>query len=738
MSGGNLKRRRGPENITQNACTECRKKRSKGGITTCDGQKPCKRCMVQGVQCNYIIPVHQSKEQLRSEIEHLKLKEKQQERLITALLSNDYSESQLEQLRNGEPVTVVLKGSETLISDPKVSRNNSDIFQKEIAYDTSSVKGKLSFLTTSIINDNKNEPNINIHNHYEQSNYQPNNGNSLIILRPPDKSSKTSDELSKKYKTLSNKNTITSKGRDSAGQLENEGLDLKILNKATDWTILSSDETWINHLIMLYFCWEYPIFAPLSKDHFLKDFKNGNQRYCSSLLVNSILAAGCRFSGQSRARSNPTDSKTAGDQFFSEAVRILQSGEDLFSLTRIQALNVLSIREAACGRSSVSIFYSGQAVKLAIEMGLHIDLNITIRKNSELEKHTVRLATFWGAFALDHLVTQLWKVTSISENIKFVKKPRIVQKEGSTDWSQFCKDDPAKSELVSSQASNDWNVFVIFCDLSDIIHRSLYILNSPREKVTSFRLLACYTEFLHWYDSNPTKMRLGQVFTPAILFSHIFYHYTILLLFRPLIRLDITNSTVSPREVCLEASDAISSLISSYNDLYTLHHAPALVPYIVLLSSITKLTIYRNSGVDIHTFREGIDNLQLMTSSNATAFFGLHILPYLAEHEGMLKGLDIKEERFEQNKEIQENLLCEKVILRTTGNFDSATLNEFSPQTIYPDGVTVAVPECAGDKSQSIPTLSQNKPSSDPKDETNEESMFQINSPGDFGFSMMK
>ncbi|POS83075.1 hypothetical protein EPUL_004409 [Erysiphe pulchra] len=653
MSEGNLKRRRDPGNITQNACTECRKRRSKGGIAACDGQKPCRRCLAKEVQCNYVIPAHQSKEQLRGELKELKLKEKQQERLITALLSNDYSESQLEQLRNGKPVTEVLEGSETLISDPEVSRNDSDIFQKEIAYDTSSVKGKASLVTTTIINDNnKNEPNINIHNYPEQSNYQPHSGNS----------------------------TITSKGPDSVGQIRNEGLDLNILSKATGWTILSSDEIWINHLLMLYFCWEYPLFSPLSKDHFLEDFKIGNQRYCSSLLVNSILAAAY--------------SKTAGDQFFTEAIKILQSGEDLFSLTKIQALNVLSIREAACGRSSVSIFYSGQAVRLAIEMGLHIDLNITVRKNSELERHTVQLATFWGAFALD----QAWSLScgrlpQFSENIKFVKKPRMVEEKGSTDWSQFSKD--AKSKFVSSQASNDWNVFVTFCDLSEIIHRSLYILYSPREIVTSFKLIACYTEYLHWYDSNPTKIRLGQIFTPAILFSHIIYHYTILLLFRPLIKVDITNSTISPREVCLEASDAISSLVNSYNQLYTLHHAPALVPYIVLLSSITKLTIYRNSGVDIHTFREGIDSLQLMTSSNATAFFGLNILPYLAEHEGVLNGLDLYEEGFEQNKEIQKNLFCDKVILKTTGNFDLANLNVFSPQNACLDNATVAVPECA-------------------------------------------
>jgi hypothetical protein len=70
-----------------------------------------------------------------------------------------------------------------------------------------------------------------------------------------------------------------------------------------------------------------------------------------------------------------------------------------------------------------------------------------------------------------------------------------------------------------------------------------------------------------------------------------YYHFAILLLFRPLIKLRIIGSSISPRDVCLQAADAISGLLRSYSQLYTLSCTPSFVPYFVLTSSIMHLAI---------------------------------------------------------------------------------------------------------------------------------------------------
>lgn len=169
------------------------------------------------------------------------------------------------------------------------------------------------------------------------------------------------------------------------------------------WTSLTSDITLVQHLLSLYFCWEYPTFASLSKEHFIKDFQQGRRRFCSSILVNALMALGCRFSSQPNTRAKPEDPYSSGDHYFKECQRLLYEETSHHTLTTIQALGIMSIREASCGRDSESWFYAGQSIKLAIEMGLHKIQD----EGADEDEMAVQSATFWGAFALDQYVVQL-------------------------------------------------------------------------------------------------------------------------------------------------------------------------------------------------------------------------------------------------------------------------------------------------------------------------------------------
>src|SRR5271168_3094332 len=69
----------------------------------CDGQTPCGRCTSQkDVECVYEVPVRQSKENMRAEIEQLRTQQRRSERILAALVSDERPEQFLYQLRNGE------------------------------------------------------------------------------------------------------------------------------------------------------------------------------------------------------------------------------------------------------------------------------------------------------------------------------------------------------------------------------------------------------------------------------------------------------------------------------------------------------------------------------------------------------------------------------------------------------------------------------------------------------------
>jgi hypothetical protein len=166
------------------------------------------------------------------------------------------------------------------------------------------------------------------------------------------------------------------------------------------WTKVTGNDGLVDHLMTLYFCWEYPIFASLLKEQFLADFRTGEVRYCSSVLVNAMLALGCRFSNLPEAFEDPQHPETSGNHFFAEAKRLLAQ-ENYNSITTIQSLGLMSIREASCGRDSESYYYSGQAIRLAVELGLHFGVTEEDRASSNVTEQEVRGATFWGAFSLD-------------------------------------------------------------------------------------------------------------------------------------------------------------------------------------------------------------------------------------------------------------------------------------------------------------------------------------------------
>jgi hypothetical protein len=145
--------------------------------------------------------------------------------------------------------------------------------------------------------------------------------------------------------------------------------------------------------------------------------------------------------------------------------------------------------------------------------------------------------------------------------------------------------------------------------------------------------------------------------------SSLYYHFAILLLFRPLIKLRIIGSKVLPKDVCSQAADAIQGLLRSYSKLYTLRRTPSFVPYFVLTSAIMHLAIgaanitsssnastsekmETAAKIDPHvaeSISQGIKDLTEMAPCHQFAEQALNILRYLAQKWNI--EVDIKNEK---------------------------------------------------------------------------------------------
>lgn len=176
----------------------------------------------------------------------------------------------------------------------------------------------------------------------------------------------------------------------------------------TSWTQVTSDPELVVHLLNMYFTWHYTYFTTLSKSLFWRDFLLGKApqdlkrktEYCTPLLVNAMLALGCHFTSWPRARADSEDSATAGDHFFREAKRLILENDEHENprLATVQALALMSVREAGCGREARGWVYSGMSFRMACDLGLNIDSGSSHMDDSEIDACRI---TIWGCFLFD-------------------------------------------------------------------------------------------------------------------------------------------------------------------------------------------------------------------------------------------------------------------------------------------------------------------------------------------------
>ena len=119
-----------------------------------------------------------------------------------------------------------------------------------------------------------------------------------------------------------------------------------------------------------------------------------------------------------------------------------------------------------------------------------------------------------------------------------------------------------------------------------------------------------------------------------------YYHFAILLLFRPFWNLEIFESTTFPRTVCSEAAQSIFVLIRSYKELYTLRRTPSFVPYIILTASLAYVADIKGEltgdGMTSLTYgSEGLNLLEDMCKSHFFARRSVEIIKFFAEKWGL-------------------------------------------------------------------------------------------------------
>ncbi|KAJ6119707.1 Transcription factor [Penicillium sp. IBT 18751x] len=452
------------------------------------------------------------------------------------------------------------------------------------------------------------------------------------------------------------------------------------------WTQVTDDASLIGHLMTMYFTWHYPFFTILAKDLFYRDYTRGvSSAYCSSLLVNSMLALGCHFSSWQGAFLDPQNAATAGDHFFKEAKRLILENDEHESskLCTIQAFALMSVREAGCGREGKGWVYSGLSFRMAFDLGLNVDAANLGAHNLSDEEVDARRITFWGCFLIDKCWSNYLgrQPQLISANTN-VPKFDVLPKEEMEAWAPYNDDgvsqdnvQPSRTRTVALQLSK---LCEISGDLLVFFYHPSELEKSQQKQSELKKLSDVHTRLEAWKKELPRELEPKDGQLPQVLVMHMFNHLLLIHLYRPFLKYNKTNtplpSHVSPRKICTQAASAISKLMRMYKRTYGLKQICNIVVYI----AHTACTIHLLNLPEKNAQRDiihGLKNLEEMAEGWLCARRTLRIL-------------DISANKWQVELPSEASALLERTHAKwgSWGSWDQAT----SPSTSAESSITHA------------------------------------------------
>ncbi|KAK2865385.1 hypothetical protein FQN49_003632 [Arthroderma sp. PD_2] len=538
------------------ACIACRKRKSK-----CDGNTPsCAACSsVYHTPCVYDPNSdHRRKGVYKQDIDNLRNRNTTLQTLVQAILTYEEDDvpELVRQIRSAEDLEVVAesilkrqKQLETATVDKLAPTGLESPYLSDVPQFESELTGKMSELRLD-----------------GAVKYVGGTSNLIFLPEPSD-----DDEL-------------YSGGETSDHQPE---LDDCI----TSWTSVTDNKELIRHLLTMYFTWHYAYFTALSKELFYRDFMLGRpSQYCSALLVNAMLALGCHFSTWPAAREDSNDSATAGDHFFKEAKRLILENDEhtKAKLCTVQALALISVREAGCGREGSGWVYSGMSFRMAYDLGLNVDSAGMGSHNLSAEDIDARRVTFWGCFLFDKCWSNyLGRQPQLSGSHITVPKFDVFPREDTETWAPYTDAgvsqdhrQPSRTRAVALQISK-------LCEISSDLLSTFYNPAPPKEMAKQEelrRLSQLHTRLEAWRKALPKEMepRDGQL--PQVLLMHMFFQLLFIHLYRPFLKYTKSTSPlpshVSPRKLCTQGASVISKLLRLYKRTYGLRQICNIAVYI--------------------------------------------------------------------------------------------------------------------------------------------------------------
>jgi hypothetical protein len=379
------------------------------------------------------------------------------------------------------------------------------------------------------------------------------------------------------------------------------------------------------HLLDLHWNRQHHTFLLTYRPAFMRDLVHGGPS-CSKFLLNAIFACASKYSDRVELRDDPSNPLTAGGRFFRRCDQILGESPPWgqSSIPTVVAFLLLGSTFISRGEISKGWSYSGFAMRMAFDLGLHLDCR---KPGSTAEDIEIRKRVYWGAFICDKAQSlYLGRPSAMHLRDCHVSHDLMDTMEELDVWMPYI--DPeypdATQVLYNPTPVHSVTTFEQLCELSKLMAR---IINRFYSSVTTLTkaqtTLRSLDESLHkWYDQIPEVIAFEpwsedpvisqKLVPPNVMNLHAAYHSLVILLHRPFIsdgNLRSGSVPASSWKKCTVAARNITSIVGAYRSAYSLRGAPYLTSYAVYVSCTIHV---RNAALEEN---QGGENMKLLLLS---------------------------------------------------------------------------------------------------------------------------
>ncbi|CAG1998881.1 unnamed protein product [Fusarium graminearum] len=353
------------------------------------------------------------------------------------------------------------------------------------------------------------------------------------------------------------------------------------------------------HLLNLHWDRQHHTFLLTYRPAVMRDLQCSGQ-YCSTFMLNAIFACCSKFSPRPEVREDPGDPSSAGVRFFNRCDELLAQNSLLMRphITTIVGLLLLGSTYNARGETSKGWLYTGYALRMVYDLGLHLDPKQTTDHSEDIE---IKRRVFWGAFVCDKLQSlYLGRPVAINLCDYQVSREFLDLYEETEPFhlpSSTVESTPGLPRIMDDMVPRySVSTFQQLCLLSKImttIINRFYVVGATFSNAQN-SLLKIEQALQKWredlapeLDFQPWTSTRTQAQTPNIMVLHNLYYSLIILVHRPFISDGHLRSTGTPSrswEQCTVAARCITSIASVYKSTYELTGAPYVLAYTVYVA----------------------------------------------------------------------------------------------------------------------------------------------------------